>query len=573
VAYARLIILLALAVAGPAQSASAAGFPSVFGSGARVDANDSGAALVAWSGPSGVRAAVGSRLTGFSAAIALSGMARVSAPQVAIDDQGTGIVVWETSRLSGGGECSTCPAHVVSDGVWAAMWHPGSGFAPAVRLAGARADSGADVQLADPRLAMSANGQTIVAWSDPRGAIAVFRAPGGALQPPQLVQPAGFEVADAAIASSGAAFLTDRTGRVAERAAGGSFGPPAVLPGANEPYGPGALIAADAAGDAIAVYRGTGQALVSRRAAGGVWQTPSTLTAADGSGARAAVMADDGTALISVVRSGGDPRLGGHSQLLAATVAPTGAVSTTAALNAPGTDGDAAVQGAGVDAGPGGEAAVALHQSPDLLAGGIARLAYRPPGGEFGRTATLTVPPGQYEANVDRPDVALAGAGELVAVWADHSPGQDRLVARWITSAGIGPLQTLDQAAASNFVIPTASGHAAQLTRQPHRTPDRRGRILVGLRCISFDHKACTGTLRLTAGPRKWPAGHRRFAMAPGSVKRLRVTLTRRALRAFRSRRKLTLTASAITTASGGIFGGTRGPIVLTHTAAARKRR
>lgn len=151
----------------------------------------------------------------------------------------------------------------------------------------------------------------------------------------------------------------------------------------------------------------------------------------------------------------------------------------------------------------------------------------------------------------------------MLATWADHYPGQDRLTARWIGRTAIGPAITLDRAVSSDLVFPVPTGHAAQLTTQPHRTPDRHGRILVGLRCLSFDRRRCTGTLKLTAGPRKWAAGRKRFAIAPGVAKRIRVTLSTRARQVLRRRGHVTLTAVAVTTAPGGTFGATRGRIVV----------
>ena len=141
------------------------------------------------------------------------------------------------------------------------------------------------------------------------------------------------------------------------------------------------------------------------------------------------------------------------------------------------------------------------------------------------------------------------------------TPAQDRLTARWIGQAALGPPVTLDSAASRDVVFPIIpTGHAAQLTTQPHRRPDRHGRILVGLRCLSLDRQPCSGTLKLTAGAPKWTAGRRRFAIAPGVAKRIRVTLTKRARSALRRRGRITLTARAVTTAPGGTFGGTSAP-------------
>jgi hypothetical protein len=80
---------------------------------------------------------------------------------------------------------------------------------------------------------------------------------------------------------------------------------------------------------------------------------------------------------------------------------------------------------------------------------------------------------------------------------------------------------------------------------------------------LSFDRHPCTGTLDLTAGPRRWPAGRKRFAIAPGAAKRIRVTLSTRARRVLRRRGHVTLTATAVTTEPGGTFGATKARIVV----------
>jgi len=72
-----------------------------------------------------------------------------------------------------------------------------------------------------------------------------------------------------------------------------------------------------------------------------------------------------------------------------------------------------------------------------------------------------------------------------------------------------------------------------------------------------------TGTLTLTAGPRKWPAGRKRFAIAPGAATRIRVTLGTRARSVLRRRGRVTLTATAVTTEPSGRFGATKGAIVV----------
>ncbi len=544
-----------LALCAPAGAAAATvDFPSAFGGGARVDVNALGQAVVAWDVPTGVRAVVGDR-AGLQPPVRLSAAADTSgSPQAAIDDRGDAIVVWETYRATGGGECSTCGAHLVSNGVWVAVRRAGSGFAAPIALAGPQRDTGAEVQLAYPQLAMSATGHAVVAWSSAGGAMAAFRSPGGEIGAPRLVLPAGFAVGSAAIAGDGEAFLADMTGRVAIRPAGGTFGTPALLPGSAIPYGPPALLAANAAGDALAAYRGTRGVEVSRRPAGGGWGEPAVLTSAGGAAARAVALSDSGSGTVTFAQITRDPRLGGRSNLLAATIAP-GKPPTVEQVDATNLDADMSFDSAGLDMDATGASALAFHRSDGLLAAGVARLAYRPAPGPLAAVGTLTAPEASRHAFGDGADVAFGAAGELLATWADHYPGEDRIMARWIGPAGPGPALLLDRAPATDIVLPAPAGHAAQLTRQPRRKPDRLGRILVGLRCLSFDGQPCSGRLKLTAGPRKWSAGSKRFAIAPGATKRIKVKLGTRARRVLRRRGTITLTATAVTTAPGGTFG------------------
>jgi hypothetical protein len=558
----RVAAVALLACAACVADARGAGLPSAFHAGARVDVNARGQAIVAWDGSTGVRAVVGDRAGGFSATALLSTATDTfSSPQVAIDDAGDAIVVWETYRLSGGGQCSTCGPHLVSSGVWAALRRSGSAFGATVALAGPQRASGAEYQLAEPHLAMSSTGEAVLAWSDAAGAMAAFRPPGGEIRPPARAQPAGFAVHSAAIAGDGQAFLADGTGRVAVRPAGGTFGTPALLPGSASPYGPGALLAANAAGDVLAAYRGTRGAEVSRRSTGGGWSGPAVLTSVEGASERAVVLPDGGMGTVTFAQSSGDPWLGGRVSLLAATVRPD-VPPGIEQVNGVGFDADMTVD-AGLDMDGAGDAAVAFNRSDGLLAPGVAQLAYRPAAGPFATPGTLTPADVARHAEGDAADVAFGADGEMLVTWSDHYPKEDRITARWIGRAGIGSAITLDRAVAGDFAFPVVTGHAAQLTTQRHRRPDRHGRILVGLRCLSFDRQPCTGAVNLTAGPRKWPAGHKRFAIAPGADKRIRVTLSSRARRVLRRRGHITLTATVVTTASRGSFDATKGRIVV----------
>lgn len=552
-----LLVGLVACLAGAAD-AGAAIVSSAFHGGARVDANHLGDAVVAWSGPTGVRAVIGDRAGGFSPIVALSATKDTfGSPQAAIDDRGDAIVVWETYRRSGGGECSTCMAHLVSDGVWAALRRPESGFGPAIALAGPQRDTGADYQLAEPQLALSPSGAAVVAWSDSAGAVAAFRSPGGGLGPPQRVQGPGFGVRSLAIAADGQAFAADRTGRVAVRPAGGAFGAPELLPGSASPYGPGARLAANAAGDVLAAYPGARGVLVSRRPAGGGWSAPLQLTAVGGASERAVAVSDGGLGSVAFAQADG-----GRTSLLVGALSPD-LSPDVAAVGPAGASADMAFDGAGLDMDAAGNAAVAFQQSSGLLAPGVARLAYRGAAGPFAAPATLTPAGTARQPLDDGADVAFGAGDELLATWVDHDADEDRVRARWYGRPAAGPAVTLDRAPSRDIALPLPGGHAAQLTTQPSRRPDRRGRILVGLRCLSLDGRPCTGALTLTAGPRRWTAGRQRFAIAPGAVVRLRVALTARARRVVRQRGRVRLTATVATSAPGAASGATKGRIVV----------
>ena len=311
----------------------------------------------------------------------------------------------------------------------------------------------------------------------------------------------------------------------------------------------------------LAAYPGTRGVEVSRRPAGGGWSAPVLLTPVSGASERALAIADSGVGAVAFVQIDKDPRLGGRSSLLVATVGAD-LVPSVEQVNAAGFDADMAD---GLDMDEAGNTAVAFDRSTGLLDPGVAQLAYRPAAGPFATVGTLTSPQARHHADGDGAGVAFGPAGEMLTTWVDHHSGQDRLTARWIGPAGLGPPVTLDSAASRDLVFPAIpTGHAAQLTTQPHRRPDRHGRILVGLRCLSLDRRPCTGTLKLTAGAAPmWAAGRRRYAIAPGVAKRSRVTLTKRARSALRRRGHITLTARAVTTAPGGTFGGTSRRILV----------
>jgi hypothetical protein len=167
-----LLTTLVLGLGSGSAQAEAISFPSPFLGGGRADVNELGQAVVAWAGPAGVRAVIGDRAGGFGPATVLSTSSDTAGtPLVAIDDHGDALVVWETTRTLPGSGCSTCGSRTVSAGVWAALRPAGSSFGAPIALAGPLPDSGADFQVADPRLAMSSSGEAVIAWCNAAGSV------------------------------------------------------------------------------------------------------------------------------------------------------------------------------------------------------------------------------------------------------------------------------------------------------------------------------------------------------------------------------------------------------------------
>lgn len=545
----RAIFAVALCAFVLAAGATPAG--AQFQQGARADANASGVAVVAWAGPGGVRAVFGDRTAGFGSSQLLQGAAAIQrSPQAAIDDVGTAVVVWETYRTLPGAGCSTCEARLLSTGVWVAFGRRDTGFAPPLLLDGPRRDDGRQLGLGEPRLALSRSGHAVVAWSVPNGRVsASVRAPGGGFGPAQPVAVIPAYAADVAVAGDGTAFVSDDAGRVAIRPPGAAFGAPASLPDSEGRFGPRVLLAANAAGDALAAYESTrGEAVVSRRPAGGSWTTPSVLPGPTGSSARAVTLSDGGTGAVAFRRDVG---------LLAATFGAPG-VPAIESPGAPAPDGDMSFDGSGLDSDGAGAVALAFHRAADSIVPGPAQLAYRPAGAAFAGPFTISPRVGWGE------DVSFGVDGELLATWIERSGERLRLIARWVVPT-IGPAIELDSVPAPAVGLAPPTGHAAQLTGQRRLVADSRGRVRVELRCLSFDGRRCTGTVALSAGPDGWNAGRARFSLAPTQVKRVRVRLTPRARRVLRTRGRVTVTVRARTTRSGGTFGASRSRVRIEH--------
>lgn len=382
---------------------------------------------------------------------------------------------------------------------------------------------------------MDAQGRTVVATSDGAGTWVTSREPGAAFGAPQRAA-ADFIATGAALGRDGEVLLTDVRSRVLTRPPGAAFGAPVPLPGAYTPFGPGAAIGANAAGDAVALYRGSAPVLASRRAADGTWATPTVLNSVNGAAGRVVKVAGDGTAVATFAQSDREPRQGGLGALMATTLRRDGSV-TTAQLNAAGTEGD--IGFGNLDADDAGRFAFAYNQAATTFGPINFLVKLQQPDGSVVGPAVLTANTYRY-GDVVR--VALSG-DQLLATWTDHVGPEARLLARWLPG---GTTVTLDRVSAPTFPQPNSRPPTLQFTTQPARRPDGRGRILLGLRCVSIGGSRCTGTLRLTAGPQRWSAGQARYAIGPSAVHRTRVTLTARARRTLRRQGHLTLTARGV---------------------------
>ena len=550
-------------------------FPSPFAAGARADVNELGQAVVAWAGPRGVRAVTGDRTGGFAGVSALTSTPdTTAAPLAAIDGHGDALVVWETTRTVPGSGCSTCGPRTLSTGVWAALRPAGAAFGAPVQLAGPARDVGGDFQRADPRLAMAASGEAVIAWSDADGAGGAFRAAGAAIGPPQRVAPAGVVVRSVAIGDTGEALLGDLDGRVAIRPAGGAFGAPEPLPESRPATGVGARLAANARGDAIAAYEGTRGQQISRRPAGGAWTAPEVISGPLGSGVRAVALPDSGPGVVAYIQTT-SPTLP-HTVLFAAFSAPPAALGQEA-VSRDDLDADMSFDGAGLDADPAGDAALGWerYNSRDILFGRrVAQVGSRRSGGAFAAPVTLTAPDAIGHAAADTADVAIDGRGELLATWADQHATEVRLNARWFTASAAGPAIVLDTVAQGRPVLPPgpgALGHEALVDVRHRLRASARGRVAVTLRCVSNDGRACSGMLTLAYGTKQRTAGRARFRLAAGRARRVSVALRRPARAALLRLGELAMTATARTTAPAGANGRARAPLSVSAPAGAKR--
>jgi hypothetical protein len=278
-----------------------------------------------------------------------------------------------------------------------------------------------------------------------------------------------------------------------------------------------------------------------------------------GTGLRAAVLSDGGTGAVTVTRSGGTG-IGPRTSVLAAIVPPAGGPGQERVSPAD-LDADTSFDGAGLAADPAGDLAVGWerYDAGDLLFGRrVAQVGVRRSGGAFGMPVTLTPAAATEHATGDAAVVAIDAGGELLATWADHYPNQVRLNARWFGADGTTIATLLDTALVAEAVLPGSPpptrprGHHADVLVQVGVTPSRRGRIPVSMSCVSFDGRACRGSLTLTYGAQKRRAGRAHFTIRAGRPRHVYVTLTQRSRRTLRRRQRLEMLATAVTAKPNG---------------------
>ncbi len=548
----RIACLATIALALTAARADALTFPSPYGSGPRTAVNASGTAVVAWAGPAGVRATVGDRSSGFGAPATLAGAGTSAAPpQVGIDDAGNAIVVWETTRTVTPPGCGRdCYSYPVSTRVQASLRPAGGAFEPAVALAGPQSDKGAAAQ---PRLAMSANGHAVIAWTQEDGVTASLRGPGGPIQPPQQVSPRPFSLTSVAVTDAGEVLVGGTLGQLVVRALNGSYAGPRTFLGAAPVSSP-VFVAANARGDALVAYpASTGGFLVARRPAQGDWGAPGPLPALPGAGLRAAAMTGGGEGVVTWAQV--DPKEQPLAGVVAAIVSG-GATPVVQRLTTPGANAGVGFDGGGLGVGAGGDVVASWdRQGADLGARRVAQIAIRRAGGGFGAPITLTPADGDHTLS-DYPDADVDAHGGLVATWVDHHPGQSRLKAIWVGTQSASAVTVLETAATPDAPITSLPpDHFASVLFSAALTPTRRGFVGVPMTCLSTDGQVCTGTITLRPGAGKPRAGRARFRVPAGRPKRVFVGLSKRTRARLRRGSLLTMTATVANTKAGGVAG------------------
>ncbi|MEY2442540.1 MAG: hypothetical protein QOJ46_1966 [bacterium] len=547
---ARLACLAAVALALTAARAQALTYPSPYGSGPRAAVNAAGLSVVAWAGPSGLRAATGNRSSGFAAPATLGGSDATS-PQVGIDGAGTAIVVWETTRTVTPKGCGKdCVSIAVSTGVWASLRPAGGGFQPAIALAGPQSDHGA---AARPRLAMSANGHAVIAWTSEDGAMASLRGPGGPIQQAQRVAPRPFGVASVAVTDAGEVLVGGPLGQLVVRPPNGSYAAPRTFPGAAT-VDAAAIVAANARGDAFVAYpAATGGFLVARRPAAGDWGAATSLPALQGGGLRSAAMTGSGDGVLTWTQT--EPAVGPTSGVMAAIVTAS-AAPVVQRMTTPDASADASFEGGGLAAGAGADVVAGWdRQGVNIGARRVAQIAIRRAPGGFGAPITLTPADGDHPIG-DFPGVGIDAGGVVLATWVDHHPGQSRVKAIWLAANAVSPVAILETTAAPD--APTTSfppEHFASVLFSAALTPTRRGFVGVPLTCFSTDGQVCRGTITLRPAAGKPRAGRAHFRVPAGKPKRVFVGLSRRTRARLRREPLIPMLATVANTKAGGGAG------------------
>lgn len=536
------LVVMAGVTAGAAVAQAGWSGPIPF-YGTQVAVNSAGDAVVAWNIYGGIDVVTGDA-RGFVEPVrfAVPG-SDAGPPQVAIDDAGNALVLWDTQlRIECDWRCGS------SETVWVARRPAGaSSFAAPQQVT-----SGDYPWTSYPGavLAMARSGRAAIAWRAPVGSSSMRTLDGDAFGLPRQLGPGVFRLATLAITGRGEVVAGDYDGRVVTCPPDASCDKPFYLdvpiPGERAPAD--VHVAANENGDLVAAYPAIPEVHVARRPAGAGWSDdvaiPTSYAQVD-----AAAIADDGS--WSAIWSATD---GTAKQVVEAHASGAGPV-VTSVLGPP----DRAVLLTDFAATRSGSAAYAwlTRDGPDSTTGrSVAQAAVRRPGETAPGTGVSLTPDGSSGAD---PRVGIDASDEALVVWSDIRGHVVGLKAGWVTAEGVRAPITLGTFARTR--VPPDSrlrrGHFAQLDYQLPVVPTTRGVVPLSLSCVGPDGRGCRGVVTLRRGRTR--VGRLRFQLAHDNGTfptdphpRVFIALRPAARRLLASRGALTLTATAVTTRPNG---------------------
>jgi hypothetical protein len=299
------------------------GLPTLWGALAAAVSAPGGRAAAAWRGgnPYGIYAAArGSDGSwGAAAPLAMYFDSTGDAPAIAADARGDVTVLWAGQYSMSGGLFSSDLA--AGSTTWSTP----------LRLS-------ADLA-AKPLLVADANGDLVAAWRGPAGLMSAARPSGGAWEQPVLVDASSSYLdqrrPDLVVDARGDAMLGWGNGpalHVAERSGGGQWSAPEPLPTVGYAFLGG--VAIDDAGGASALWSDDSGVHVSQRPAGtSAWGTPTTLA---GSGLAESIAADAAGDAIAVWQTDAATAFGTSHAIWASRQAAGGPWTTGATISAAG---------------------------------------------------------------------------------------------------------------------------------------------------------------------------------------------------------------------------------------------